>query len=110
MVDGQRMIQFLKPLPPTSADREFELRSKVIGVYDKGKAGSIVETEQVLVDKRTSEAYTRAVGSAFFMGQGGWGGPKGTSPVNYPPPKGRESSPDKTCEMQLTDETAHLYR
>lgn len=76
VVDGQRKITFLKPLPPTSAGKKFTVRSKVIGVYDKGKAGTVVETEQLLVDE-TGEAYSRAVGSGFFVGQGNWGGPKG---------------------------------
>lgn len=77
VVDGQRRIEFLKPLPVTSHGRKFEIRSKVLGVYDKGKPGTVVETEQVLVDAETGEKYTRAVGSGFFIGQGGWGGPKG---------------------------------
>jgi hypothetical protein len=110
VVDGQRLLQFLKPLPTTSQGRTFEFRSKVLGVYDKGKPGTVVETEQTIVDKDTGEIYTRAVGSGFFVGQGGWGGPKGPSTTNYPPPKGREDSPDKVSETQLTAESAHLYR
>jgi len=49
----------------------------VLGVYDKGKPGTVVETEQCLVDVQSGETYTRAVGSGFYVGQGGWGGPKG---------------------------------
>lgn len=45
-------------------------------MYDKGKAGSMVETETLLVEKG-GDVYTRTVGSAFFVGQGNWGGPKG---------------------------------
>jgi peroxisomal enoyl-CoA hydratase 2 len=110
VVDGQRLIQFLKPLPTTSEGRKFELRSKVLGVYDKGKPGSVVETEQLIVDKESGEVYTRAVGSGFFVGQGGWGGPKGPATQNFPPPKGRENKPDAISETQLTAESAHLYR
>jgi hypothetical protein len=69
-------MQILKPLPVTSDGRKFEIRSKVLGVYDKGKA-TVVETEQRLVDAESGETYTRAVGSGFYVGQGGWGGPKG---------------------------------
>jgi peroxisomal enoyl-CoA hydratase 2 len=76
VVDGERKITFLKPLPPTSAGKSFELRGKVVGVYDKGKA-SVVETEQTVVDKKSGEVYSRALGSAFYVGQGNWGGPKG---------------------------------
>lgn len=77
VVDGQRSIQFLKPLPPTSQGKTFELRTKVLGVYDKGKAGSVVDTETVLAE-RGGDVYSRALGSAFYVGQGNWGGPKGT--------------------------------
>lgn len=52
----------------------------MLGVYDKGKAGSVVETVTTLAEKG-GDIYSKAVGSAFFVGQGGWGGPKGTS--NY---------------------------
>ena len=121
MVDGQRLMTFLKPLPTTSEGRDFELRTKVLGVYDKGKAGSVVETETVLVEK--GEVYTRSIGSAFMVGQGGWGGPKGEflyirypqlltdigpSTVNFPPPQNRK--PDATHTLQTTPESAHLYR
>ncbi|CZR61982.1 related to multifunctional beta-oxidation protein [Phialocephala subalpina] len=108
VVDGQRLMQFLKPLPPTSEGRTFELRSKVIGVYDKGKAGSVVETQQDIVDKKTGESYARAIGSAFFVGQGNWGGPKGPATENFPPPKGKEA--DVTVSHQTTAESALLYR
>lgn len=76
-VDGQRKITILKPLPTTSAGRKFELRDKVIGVYDKGKPGTVIETEQSIVDKESGEVYTKVVSSGFLVGQGGWGGPKG---------------------------------
>ena len=108
VLDGQRMMHFLKPLPTSSEGRKFELRSKVLGVYDKGKAGTVVETEQTIVDKETDEVYTRAVGSAFFVGQGNWGGPKGPATQNYPPPEGKK--PDAVHVNQLNAESALLYR
>jgi len=61
IVDGQRMMQFLKPLPPTSEGKTFVLKSKMIGVYDKGKAGSVVETENLVMDKDTGEVRQRHV-------------------------------------------------
>jgi peroxisomal enoyl-CoA hydratase 2 len=59
IVDGQRMMQFLKPLPPTSEGKTFVLKSKVIGVYDKGKAGSVLETENLIMDQKTGEVRQR---------------------------------------------------
>ena len=69
-------MTFLKTLPSTSAGRIFELRSKILGVYDKGKAGTVIETETVLAE-RGGDIYSKAIGSGFYIGQGNWGGPKG---------------------------------
>ena len=80
----------------------------MVGVYDKGKSGSVLETESTIVECGSGEVYSRVIGSAFMMGQGNWGGPKGPSSVNFPPPKGKK--PDAVHELQLTKETAHLYR
>ncbi|KAI9757936.1 MAG: 26S proteasome regulatory subunit 6A [Chaenotheca gracillima] len=108
VVDGQRLVTFLKPLPTTSAGRTFEIRTKVVGVYDKGKAGSVVDTEMELVEKNSGEVYTRVFGSAFFVGQGNWGGPKGPATQSFPPPQGKK--PDAVHTLQTTKESAHLYR
>ncbi|KAL1901946.1 hypothetical protein Sste5346_001652 [Sporothrix stenoceras] len=109
VLDGQRLMRFLKPLPPTSEGRSFELRTTVVGVYDKGRPGTVLETQTDLVDTETNEIYTQAVGSAFYVGQGGWGGPKGPATVNFPPPSPRRA-PDVTFVDQTTEETALLYR
>jgi peroxisomal enoyl-CoA hydratase 2 len=108
VVDGQRKIEFLKPLPPTSEGRKFESRQKVIGVYDKGRPGSVLETQSELVDASTGEVYSRILTSSFFVAQGNWGGPKGPATENFPPPKGK--NPDYVLEHQSTKESALLYR
>jgi len=108
VVDGERTITFHKPLPTTSANGTYEIRSRVLGVYDKGAPGTVVETEQTLINSTTNEIYSRAVGKGFFVGQGNWGGPKGPKTENYPPPTGRE--PDAVYEYQTTELTALLYR
>lgn len=61
-----------------------------------------------MLAEKGGEVYAKAVGSAFFVGQGNWGGPKGPSTVNYPPPEGRK--PDVVHTMQTSQETALLYR
>ncbi|WPH02143.1 Hypothetical protein R9X50_00499800 [Acrodontium crateriforme] len=108
VVDGERAMTFYKPLPLTSEGRKFEIRGKVIGVYDKGKAGTVVETQNDLVDAESGELYSRAIGSGFFVGQGNWGGPKGPKNPSYMPPEGKK--PDVVFEHATTAETAHLYR
>ncbi|OJJ47567.1 hypothetical protein ASPZODRAFT_131099 [Penicilliopsis zonata CBS 506.65] len=108
VVDGQRKLTILKPLPPTSAGKTFELLNKVIGVYDKGKAGSVMESEQAVVDKVTGEVYSKTVSNTFFVGQGNWGGPKGSATISYPPPE--DKKPDAVHVVETTSETALLYR
>ncbi|KAH7034893.1 peroxisomal multifunctional enzyme [Microdochium trichocladiopsis] len=108
VVDGQRKIEFFKPLPTTSEGKKFEIRTKVVGVYDKGRPGTVVETQTDIVEVGTGEVYSRVIGSGFYIGQGNWGGPKGPATENYPPPKGKK--PDVTFEHQTTAETALLYR
>lgn len=101
-------MEFLKPLPVTSAGRKFEIRNKVIGVYDKGKPGTVVESQATLVDAETGEAYSRITSSGFFVGQGGWGGPKGPKNVNYDPPTA--TKPTAVHINQTTAQSALLYR
>ncbi|CAK9780564.1 peroxisomal dehydratase [Cutaneotrichosporon oleaginosum] len=108
VLDGQRHLKFLKPLPPTSEGRKFELRNKITGVWDKGKPGTVMDTQANLVDAETGEVYTEIHGSAFYVGQGGWGGPKGPAAVNYPPPK--DKAPDATFSDQTDAMTPILYR
>lgn len=108
VVDGERHMTFLKPLPPTSAGRKFEVRGKCIGIYDKGKPGSVVETQNDLIDAESGEVYARMTGSGFYVAQGGWGGPKGPKAPSFEPPKGKQ--PDAVYEQATSAETAHLYR
>ncbi|KAF3313118.1 hypothetical protein TWF173_006291 [Orbilia oligospora] len=110
VVDGERKIEFRRKLPLDSVGRQFFIKSKVLGVYDKGKPGTVVETELLLVEKVGSKEviFTRAVGSGFYVGQGGWGGPKGPKAVNFPPPEGR--TPDATYVHPTNAESALLYR
>ncbi|PFH59251.1 hypothetical protein XA68_12622 [Ophiocordyceps unilateralis] len=108
VVDGQRKMQFLKPLPTSSAGRKFEARTKIIGVYDKGSSGTVMETQTDLVDAGTGHVYTRVFSSSFFIKQGNWGGPKGPTAQTFPPPKDRE--PDVLLEQQTTPEAGLLYR
>jgi len=68
-VDGERYIEVLKPIPPTSAGKMFELKRETVGAYDKGKAGIVLEEKTLLVDADSGEVYTKLVGSAFFVGQ-----------------------------------------
>ena len=108
LVDGDRTIEILKPLPVTSEGRDFEFRSRVLGVYDKGKAGTVLRVEDALVDAVSGDVYARNTGSIFYVGQGNWGGPRGPPSKKFPPPRGRR--PDVALELQIDKQAAHLYR
>ncbi|EME88634.1 uncharacterized protein MYCFIDRAFT_149244 [Pseudocercospora fijiensis CIRAD86] len=108
VLDGERKIIFHKQLPTSSEGRKFEARNKVVGVYDKGKPGTVLETQVDIVDQESGEVYTTIIGSAFFIGQGGWGGPKGPKTETFPPPQGK--APDVVNEFATNEETAILYR
>lgn len=125
-MDGEKLFRFYRPLPPKSQGMALELRKKVLGIYDKGKAGTVVETTTDLVDKTTGEVYSSEIGSAFFVGQGGWGGPRGIQPYLQSSPtlsltslKGPKPHtwtlpdnrpPDGTLTIHLSTEAALLYR
>ncbi|GKT89689.1 hypothetical protein Ct61P_07539 [Colletotrichum tofieldiae] len=87
VVDGQRKIILHKPLPTTSAGKKFEVRTKVLGVYDKGRPGSVVETQTDLVELPGNEVYASVITSSFY-----------------------DKKPDATFEQQTTKESALLYR
>ncbi|KAH6853468.1 HotDog domain-containing protein [Chaetomium sp. MPI-CAGE-AT-0009] len=108
VVDGQRLLQSFKPLPASSAGKKFEIRAKVLGVYDKGRPGTVVDIQSDLVEASSGEVYTRVISSSFYVAQGNWGGPKGPATVNFPAPKDRK--PDAVFEKQTTAETPLLYR
>ncbi|KAF7563999.1 hypothetical protein G7046_g166 [Stylonectria norvegica] len=105
-VDGERGIEILKTVPPSSEGLDFEIQNKVIGVYDKGGA-MILEAESELVDVKTGTAYAKMTSTAFGIGQGGYGGPRGPT---KPSPKFPSRAPDAVYTFQTTPEIALLYR
>jgi peroxisomal enoyl-CoA hydratase 2 len=108
LVDGDRTLQVLKPLPVTSQGRRFEFRSTVLGVYDKGDSGTVVRSEDALVDAASGDVYARNIGSLFYVGQGNWGGPRGPKGDRLSPPKGE--APGFSFTFRVDEQAAHLYR
>lgn len=76
-VDGQRRLIVHRPLPTTSRGRRFELRNRVVGIYDKGDSGSSFETVQEIVEAGSGEVYATTQTMNFVPRQGNWGGPRG---------------------------------
>lgn len=77
VVDGGRSISIVKPLPVTSAGSAFRLTSSVLDIGDKGKAGTTIKLQHKLWDDSSAEVFAIMTETAFYLGQGGWGGPKG---------------------------------
>ncbi|KAI5303332.1 Mitochondrial-processing peptidase subunit alpha [Ascosphaera pollenicola] len=107
-VDAKRRLVFYKHIPPTSEPHDFEMRTRVLGVWDKRKA-SMMDLEHTLlkVENGKETVYTKSFETAFFVGAGGWGGPRGPKIARYLPPK---TKADVETSLQTTLESAHLYR
>lgn len=67
----------------------------------------ILEAEQLLVDNKTGTVYTKMTSTAFGIGQGGYGGPRGPAKKAATPPDRR---PDAVHTIKTTPEAALLYR
>ena len=67
----------------------------------------ILEAQHLLRDSRTDTVYTKLTSTAFGIGQGGYGGPRGPTKPSYPPP---DRQPDAVHVFQTTPEQALLYR
>lgn len=78
----------------------------MIGMYDKGANGTVVETEALLVEN--SDVYCRIVRKSFAVGQGQWGGLRGPPSQDLSPPKDR--SPDRVVTIETPRELTLLYR
>ncbi|OCK75610.1 Thioesterase/thiol ester dehydrase-isomerase [Lepidopterella palustris CBS 459.81] len=105
-VDGERGIEIVRPIPISSEGLDLEINGSVIGVYDKG-GNMILEGQQLLRDARTDTVYARMTNTAFGIGQGGYGGPRGPTRPSYPPP---ERVPDAVHVFKTSPEQTLLYR
>jgi hypothetical protein len=105
-VDGERGIEIVWTVPISSNGLAVEVQNKCIGVYDKGGA-MILEAESQLVDTNTGNVYVKMTSTAFGIGEGGYGGPRG-------PSKPAVSMPDREADsihvLKTNPELAYLYR
>jgi len=67
----------------------------------------ILEAESQLVDVKTGTVYAKMTNTAFGIGQGGYGGPRGESKPAVQIPK---RAPDAVHVLATTPEQAFLYR
>jgi acyl dehydratase len=102
LVHGEQRVTLHKPIPP---DGSATVTSKIVGIYDKGKA-AVVATETEALDPGGAPLFTTYF-SAFIRGEGGWGGDRGPGGARNLPP---ERDPDHTVTYQTSPDQAFVYR
>ena len=103
LVHGQQAVTLHRPIP---VEGSAILTSKIVGIYDKGKA-AVVASEMTATLKETGEPLYTNRSSAFIRGEGGWGGDRGPSgPVNVPP----ERKADHQVTYATSPHQALVYR
>jgi hypothetical protein len=70
LVHAEQRLTLESPLPVRGTA---EIRQRVVGIYDKGKA-AIVASERTAVDVATGRTLFTTYSSSFIAGEGGWGG------------------------------------
>ncbi|KUJ24471.1 uncharacterized protein LY89DRAFT_745355 [Mollisia scopiformis] len=83
------------------------MRKKVIDVYDKENANSVLHSQHALIDVDSDETYALINVWSFYVGQGNWDCPRSPSmeEILFP-----EREPDVVVKHQTTEETPLLYR
>jgi acyl dehydratase len=104
VVHGAQKVEFHHPMP-TSA--RITADSRMLGVYDKGPKGAIIDTETVLIDDRTGAKIATLTSSIFARGDGGFGGPADGAPEPHAVPT---RTPDQSIDLTTRPDQALLYR
>ena len=102
LLHGEQGVTVHGPIPP---DGEVESVTKIVGIYDKGKAAVVrLETESTYVDSGKPAFTTRF--AAFIRGEGGFGESRGAEIADPPKmpdrkrrPRGdvRDACPTRRC-------------
>jgi len=103
VLDGERYLEILKPLPNDGGN--FLQKSRIIAISDK-KTGVLVEAEDLITDEKGTP-YVRIVSGAFYVGVTGFESAGNTYSKKYTVPS-RE--PDKVIEQKVDSQQAVLYR
>jgi peroxisomal enoyl-CoA hydratase 2 len=81
------------------------MRKSIVGVYDKG-SGTVVHSLHELIDD-DQKRYAKVDVQSFYVGQGGWGGPRGPQIESVIIP---QRDPDFVAFEKSTEESSLLYR
>jgi acyl dehydratase len=103
VLHGEQTIRVHGPIPPSGS---VVVVGSVTDVFDKGKAAVIhSQTESRLPDGELLFE-TQSVG--FYLGEGGFGGPRGPKAEKLEPPEGVD--PDFSVSYETSESQAALYR
>lgn len=103
LVHAEQRITLHRPIPVEGA---VEMSRRVVAMYDKGKA-AIVAIEAEAIDQTDGQPLFTTYSSSYIAGEGGWGGPRGTT-------KRRNETPDRPPDHEVRHTTspdqALIYR
>ena len=102
LVHAEQGVRLHAPLP---VEGRATTTSTVTGVFDKG-GGALVRTEAEAIDAATGQPLATTVQSVFIRGEGGFGGPRGSSGAPPPP----DTHPDHIVGYTTAPGQALLYR
>jgi acyl dehydratase len=103
LLHGEQMIRVHRPIPPRGT---IITTTTLSDLFDKGKAAVIhCKSESKLPD---GEPLFEGEAVLFYMGEGGFGGPRGPQAERHEPPEGVE--PDFSVSYEIADNQAAIYR
>jgi acyl dehydratase len=104
LLHGEQGVTLHGPIPP---EGEVETVSKIVGIYDKGKAAVVRLENEAKYTGSGKPAFTTRF-AAFIRGEGGFGENRG--PEIADPPKMPDRNPDHEVTYATRADQALLYR
>src|SRR3954447_24821433 len=105
ILHGEQGIIWHAPIPPAATVTG---RTRVTDIIDKGvEKGSLLFSERVVSDAKTSEKLVTLSGTTVLRGDGGFGGPTKEAPKPHAIP---QRAPDAVCDLATAPNTALIYR
>lgn len=101
LVHGTQAVTLHRTIP---VEATAVTRSRIVAMYDKGKAAVVVTETEATLD---GEPLFTTTSSAYIREAGGWGGDRGPSGAQNVPP---ERAPDRAVTYQTSPDQALVYR
>jgi acyl dehydratase len=102
MLHGEQLIRLHRPIPPSGT---IVTVGTLSDIFDKGKAAVIHFKTESKID---GEPVFEGESVLFYMGEGGFGGPRGPKTERLSPPEGVE--PDFSVSEEIALNQAAIYR